>query len=80
MKRSSSQLPMEGKICLITGANSGVGKETALGLARGGAHVIMGARDRLKGEVARDDIRAATGNQAVDLLIADLASQPHAQN
>jgi NAD(P)-dependent dehydrogenase (short-subunit alcohol dehydrogenase family) len=66
---------MDGKICLVTGANSGVGKETALGLARLGAHVVMVCRDRARGDVAQEEIRATSGSGAVDLLQADLASQ-----
>jgi NAD(P)-dependent dehydrogenase (short-subunit alcohol dehydrogenase family) len=61
------------KICLVTGANSGIGKVTATELARGGAAVIMVCRNRDKGEAAREEIRRATDNQKLDLLIADLA-------
>lgn len=66
---------MQGKICLVTGATSGIGKETALGLAHMGATVVMVARDRTRGEAVRDEIRAQSGNQLVDLLLADLSSQ-----
>ncbi len=66
---------MQGNICLVTGATSGIGKETALGLAQMGATVVMVARDRERGEAARDKIRARSGNQHVDLLLADLSSQ-----
>ncbi len=66
---------MQGTICLVTGATSGIGKETALGLAQMGATVVMVARDRERGEAARGEIRARSGNQHVDLLLADLSSQ-----
>ncbi len=66
---------MTGKVCLITGANRGIGKATALALARMGARVVMVCRNRSLGEAARDEIRAASGSEAVDLLVADLASQ-----
>jgi NAD(P)-dependent dehydrogenase (short-subunit alcohol dehydrogenase family) len=66
---------MQGKICLITGANSGIGKATALGLAQMGATVVMICRDRARGEEAQREIKTKSGNEAIDLLIADLSSQ-----
>ncbi|WP_287582981.1 SDR family oxidoreductase [Candidatus Borrarchaeum sp.] len=66
---------MNGKICMITGANSGIGKATALGLAEMDATVIMVCRNQKWGKDAREEIREKTGNQSVDLLIADLSSQ-----
>ncbi len=65
---------MAGKTCLITGANSGIGKETARGLAELGAHVIMACRNRDKGEKAQEEIILRSGNSSVDLLLADLCS------
>jgi NAD(P)-dependent dehydrogenase (short-subunit alcohol dehydrogenase family) len=61
-------------IIVITGANSGIGKAAATELARRGAHVVMTARDKARGEAARDEIRRASGNGQVDLLLADFAS------
>lgn len=66
---------MQGKICLVTGANSGIGKETALRLAEMGATVVMVCRDRARGEAAQNEIKTRSGNDAVDLLLADLSSQ-----
>jgi NAD(P)-dependent dehydrogenase (short-subunit alcohol dehydrogenase family) len=66
---------MQGKICLITGANSGVGKATALGLAQMGATIVMVSRNQSKGKEAQKEIQAQSGNQNVHLLLADLSSQ-----
>jgi NAD(P)-dependent dehydrogenase (short-subunit alcohol dehydrogenase family) len=66
---------MEGKVCLVTGANSGIGKQTALGLARMGATVVMVCRDKQRGEEARAEIKNGSGNDSLDLLLADLSSQ-----
>lgn len=60
---------------MVTGANAGIGKQTALELARKGAHVVMVARSPERGEAARAEIIADTGNDRVDLLVADLSSQ-----
>ena len=64
---------MVGKTCLITGANSGIGFETAKGLAVLGADLILVCRDRQRGEDARNKIIQETGNDRVDLLIADMS-------
>jgi NAD(P)-dependent dehydrogenase (short-subunit alcohol dehydrogenase family) len=66
---------VQGKVCLVTGASSGIGRETALGLAKLGATVILLCRDVARGEAARDDIRMRSGNADVALLCVDLASQ-----
>src|SRR5437764_7326195 len=66
---------MQGKICMVTGANSGIGKATALELAQMGASVVMVCRDRARGEEARSEITTKSSNNAVDLLQADLSSQ-----
>lgn len=60
---------------MVTGANAGIGKETALELARLGATVVLVCRSREKGEAARQEIIASTGNPRIELLLADLSSQ-----
>jgi NAD(P)-dependent dehydrogenase (short-subunit alcohol dehydrogenase family) len=66
---------MSGKVCIVTGANSGIGKVAARELAKMGATVVLVCRSRDKGEAAQQKIKAVSGNNAVDLLLADLSSQ-----
>jgi retinol dehydrogenase 14 len=66
--------PMAGKTVLVTGATAGIGKATALGLARFGAHLAITGRDRERTENAARGIRAAAGGK-VDVFLADLSSQ-----
>src|ERR671911_224472 len=66
---------MREKICLITGATSGIGRATAMGLANMGAGVVMVGRDRGRGEAALADIKEKSANASVDLMLADLSSQ-----
>lgn len=65
---------MDGKICLVTGATNGIGKETALALAQMGATVLITARDDTKGAAARDEIEQSSGNERVELFHADFTS------
>jgi NAD(P)-dependent dehydrogenase (short-subunit alcohol dehydrogenase family) len=65
---------MTGKTVVITGANSGIGLETAVALARAGAKTVITARDRTRGETAVTDIRARSGRDDVDLVLFDLGS------
>jgi NAD(P)-dependent dehydrogenase (short-subunit alcohol dehydrogenase family) len=66
---------MQGKICIVTGANSGIGKATAMGLAKMGAVVVMACRDRDRGEAALREIKSGSGSDSVELMLVDLASQ-----
>jgi retinol dehydrogenase 12 len=66
---------MQGRVCVITGASSGIGKAAARELARLGATVALVCRDSGRAEAARAEIRTATGNDAVEVLLADLSSQ-----
>jgi NAD(P)-dependent dehydrogenase (short-subunit alcohol dehydrogenase family) len=72
---AEANVDMSGKVCLVTGANSGIGKATTLGLAQRGATVVMVCRDSHKGEAARKEIRDRSGNSHIDLFIVDLSSQ-----
>jgi retinol dehydrogenase 14 len=66
---------MAGKTVLVTGATGGIGKATAVGLARLGARVGITGRDMARTEAAAAEIRAAANNAAVDAFAADLSSQ-----
>jgi len=59
----------------VTGASDGIGRETARRLAQQGAPIVLWCRDPVRGRQAQEDIRRTTHNDAVDLCIADLASQ-----
>lgn len=65
---------MKDRICLVTGANTGIGLETARSLARLGATVVMTARDVDKGRAAVEEVRRTSDNDDVELLELDLAS------
>jgi NAD(P)-dependent dehydrogenase (short-subunit alcohol dehydrogenase family) len=71
---SSDAGEMKGKACLVTGANSGVGKAAAAAMAGLGATVIMVCRDEARGRAARTEVASESGNEAVDLMHADLSS------
>lgn len=65
---------MKGKIIFITGATSGIGKETAEGLAKLGASVVFTSRDIKKGEYVKDEIISKTKNNNINVIFCDLAS------
>jgi len=64
---------LSGRVCLVTGATSGIGRETARGLAHSGARVLLVARDRGRGAELAAEIQSAGAPGSVELLIADLA-------
>jgi NAD(P)-dependent dehydrogenase (short-subunit alcohol dehydrogenase family) len=64
---------LEGKVAIVTGANTGIGKATARGLATLGAKVILACRDLAKAEVARAEIADKSKNGAVEVMHLDLA-------
>ena len=65
---------MTNKIVLITGGTSGIGKETALGLARMNATLVIVGRDKEKTIRVVDEIKTTTGNDKVDHCLCDMAS------
>jgi NAD(P)-dependent dehydrogenase (short-subunit alcohol dehydrogenase family) len=66
---------VKGRIVLITGANTGIGRATALALAKMGATIIMLCRSRQRGLKAMEEIKEESGNPDIGLLIADLSVQ-----
>src|SRR6185436_10955163 len=66
---------IQGKVAIVTGANSGIGRVTAEGLALRGASVVMVCRDHARGASAQSEIKEKSGNSSVELMLCDLASQ-----
>lgn len=66
---------MQNKLCIVTGANSGIGKATTLKLAEMGAYVVMICRNEEKANAAKEEIIDQTGNPGVEVMLADLAYQ-----
>ena len=61
-----------GRTAIVTGANSGIGFETARALAKRGAHVVLACRDLAKGRSALDRIRAERGDVSIEVMQLDL--------
>ncbi|MEP7331110.1 MAG: SDR family oxidoreductase [Terracoccus sp.] len=66
---------LRGRVCLVTGTTSGIGRETARGLAQAGASVLMVARDPARGAEVAAEIRSTSAAGSVEMLTADLACQ-----
>ena len=76
MTWSAADIPdQHGRIAVVTGANGGLGLETARQLAAHGAHVMMAVRNQKKAAAAVDEIRASVPDAALELVALDLASQ-----
>ncbi|XP_046443813.1 retinol dehydrogenase 12-like [Daphnia pulex] len=71
--RCKNAIGLDGKIAVITGANTGIGKETARELSKRGAEVVLACRDLNKAEEAADEIAKETGNKVTTLKL-NLAS------
>jgi NAD(P)-dependent dehydrogenase (short-subunit alcohol dehydrogenase family) len=65
---------LTGKRMVITGANSGLGLQTAIALARKGAHVVLACRNEQRGREAEERVRSLTGSGDVEMRVLDLAS------
>lgn len=70
----SNPVRADGQVCIVTGATSGIGRETALGLAERGCHVVLACRDVKRGEAVRDEIRKRFENANVEVHEIDLSS------
>ena len=64
---------MRGKVCVVTGASGGIGRETARGVARQGATAVLVVRSRERGEAARGEILRTVPGAKVHLVLADLS-------
>ena len=70
----TSAARLEGKTVIITGSNTGIGKETAIDLAKRGARILLACRDTNKANEAAKEIREKSGNGNVVVKKLDLAS------
>lgn len=68
------------RICLITGANSGIGKASAIQIAEKGYRVVIACRNRDRGEGALQEIKEQSGSDSVELMIVDMSLQRSVRN
>ena len=66
---------MKIRTCLITGANSGIGKQAAIQLAQAGFRVIIGVRNRERGKIALSEIKNKSKSDSVELIQIDMSSK-----
>merc|ERR1712232_1538982 len=72
-EQGSDNVDLEGKVIMITGANSGIGKEMATYAAAKGAHVYMVCRSKERAETAKKEIQSLTSNNQIEILLGDLS-------
>lgn len=75
MDAVDSASPVRGKLCLITGSSSGIGKATAAELARLGARVVIAGPERGETERALEDVRAETGSDELESIVGDFSTR-----
>ncbi|MDA3821731.1 MAG: SDR family NAD(P)-dependent oxidoreductase [Bacteroidales bacterium] len=68
------------KTCIITGANSGIGKAAAIQIASKGYHVIIGSRSEERGNKALNEIKAASNSEDIEMLLINMASKESIKN
>ena len=66
---------MVGKVVFVTGSTDGIGKETALGMARMGALVLLHGRNAERGHGVAEEIRENSGNDDIEFFLEDFSSQ-----
>jgi NAD(P)-dependent dehydrogenase (short-subunit alcohol dehydrogenase family) len=72
---STKDIPdQRGRVAIVTGANSGLGSETAKALAAAGAHVVLACRDASRAKAAHEEILAASASASIEVMPLDLAS------
>ena len=72
---SQNDIPdQQGRVAIVTGANSGIGLETARELARKGAHVVLACRSEARAQEALDDIAADVVRAKIDFMPLDLSN------
>lgn len=71
---------MKEKICFITGGNAGIGRAAAIEIAQKGFRVIIGCRNRVRGEEALKEIISASKNNDIDLMLIDMSSKKSIQD
>ena len=69
------EVSLAGKVCMVTGATSGIGKVAARELAKRGAVVVVVGRNEARSKATVNQIRQQTANASVEFLLADLSSQ-----
>ncbi|MDZ7680747.1 MAG: SDR family NAD(P)-dependent oxidoreductase [Fodinibius sp.] len=66
---------IDNKLCIVTGANSGIGKETVRAFAAQGAYVVMVCRNQQRAQKAKEELVADTGHAGIEVMLADLGVQ-----